>query len=106
MIFPILAALVALSLCTVQVMTFRSAKDFRACIVPAFVCLFAVFVFLIRGEVLPQILPQEIVTIFSYFFSLYLTFSTAIVFTSAASRLKALPWTVAALSAWILAVFA
>lgn len=104
MIFPILAAIVALSLCSIQISAFRKARDRRACIVPASVCLFAIFVFLVRGSVLPGILPRELSTIFSYFFSLYLTFSAAIAITSGQNRFKLASWILATVSAWILAI--
>lgn len=72
--------------------------------VPGIFQLFAVSIALVRGGVFPEFLPAEIITIFCYFFSLYLTYSTAISLATSGKKVSAI-WSLAAVSFWILAIW-
>ena len=72
--------------------------------VPGLFLLFAVAVALARSGILPEFLPEEIIAIFSYFFSLYLTYSTAVSLATSKRKISAL-WGFAAVSFWVLAIW-
>lgn len=105
-LLPICAVLASASLAALFIRAVSKAvpEKRKLHIVPGAVQIFAVSIALARGGVLPQFLPGEIITIFSYFFSLYITFSAAISF-SASSRKTSALWTVSATAFWILAIF-
>lgn len=107
MIFlPVFAVLVAASLALLFFLNLAKASPEKRkfYFVPGFLQLFAISVALARGGVFPEYLPMEIVTIFSYFFSLYLTYSTAVSFATSTRKISAL-WGVAAVSFWALAIW-
>ncbi len=86
---------------------FHMAPDRRkTLIVPGGIQLFAVYTVLVRGKVFPGFFPDEIVTLFIYFFSLYLTFyASTVLFSSQRRILQASLWSLSAIACWILAFF-
>ncbi len=105
-LFSILSVTAAISLVSLFFLTFSKVPKERRklYLFPGIFQLFAISVALVRGEVLPRFLPAEIVTIFCYFFSLYLTYSTAISVATSRKRNSAL-WGIAAVAFWILAIW-
>lgn len=103
---PVFAILVAATLVLLFVHGFAKASPERRKLyfVPGIFQLFAVSIALVRGGVFPEFLPAEIITIFSYFFSLYLTYSTAVSFATSDKKKSAI-WSLAAVSFWILAIW-
>lgn len=106
-LFQILAVLSALALVALFLKSLLHAPKARRklYVVPGLFQLFAVLVALARGAVVPAFLPAEIITVFIYFFSLYLTYSAAISFSTSPRKVSAL-FSFAAIAYWILAIFA
>ena len=108
MIFAIFAA-VALVFLLIFFIRNASPENRKAFALPGLIQLFAASIALVRGNVLPDYLPHEIVTILCYFFALYLTFTSAISIASSGKRhgkVLASIWILAAIAFWVLAVFA
>ncbi len=105
-LFSILAVILAASLATLFFVNFAKVPKERRklYLFPGIFQLFAISVALVRGNVLPEFLPAEIVTVFCYFFSLYLTYSTALSFSTSPKRISTL-WGIAAIAFWILAIW-
>lgn len=105
-LFSILAVIVASSLALLFLASFAKVpKEKRKLyLFPGVFQLFAISVALVRGGILPKFLPAEIVTVFCYFFSLYLTYSTALSLATSRKKISAL-WGIAAVSFWILAIW-
>lgn len=105
-LFSILAVILAASLALLFFASFVKVpgEKRRLYLFPGIFQLFAISVAFVRGGILPKFLPTEIVTIFCYFFSLYLTYSTALSLATPKKKISAL-WGIAAVSFWILAIW-
>ena len=104
-LFPICAILACASLATLFVTSVLKAspEKRKLYVLPGAVQLFAISIALVRGGIFPGFLPGEIVTIFCYFFSLYITFSAAISLSAPNRKISAL-WIISAVAFWILAI--
>ena len=107
-IFAIFATVALLFLLGYSILNANPEKR-KAFLIPGLIQLFAAYIALCRGDVLPEFIPREIVTIFSYFFALYLTFTSAITASAVGKhhrkRLAGI-WILTAVAFWILAIFA
>ncbi len=105
-ILPVFASLVAASLALLFSLNIAKASPERRklYLVPGIVQLFAISIALARGGILSGFLPAEIITIFSYFFSLYLTYSAAVSLATSDKKISAL-WSLSAISFWVLAIW-
>ena len=107
-IYPFFACTAAVALIFLWIFSFKNAspEKRKAYLLPGLIQAFAACVALIRGNVLPGFIPQEIVTIFCYFFTLYLTFTTAISMGKIGKKkFLVAVWALTAIAFWILAIF-
>ncbi|MCK9181338.1 MAG: hypothetical protein M0P13_00460 [Fibrobacteraceae bacterium] len=111
LIYQVLAIIASIALIVEMALAIRFApKEIRkAYLLPTILQLFSIFILIEQAKLIPYIIPHEIITGFSYFFSLYLTYTAVIAITGVGKKhriLFSVLWSTAAVIFWITSFFA